>query len=209
MKSRCSIKQALMETIGNDKMVNEVKQWRCCLIRYYQDSSKLYLHLPYSQENLSKIRKVKGAVWNKIDKRWEMKYSAEKVIELKTHFPKLEEVVSDKRVNSTIHKDFDYESYVVEMRLRGFSQSTIKNYSNHVNRYYKFCDENEFQIDEIRKYLNYLLSENQTSHSYVNQAISAIRLYLGGIKDISYESIKVPRPKTEKKLPTVTVNLLE
>ncbi len=55
----------------------------------------------------------------------------------------------------------------------------------------------------ISEYLLYLLDEKKLSHSYINQAVSAIKLLCKNIFNISIINVDIPRPKGEKKLPVV------
>lgn len=192
-----------MVTIGNGKIGCDEKHWRCYLIRYTIDSSKISVQLPYSKENLSKIRKLKGAFWNKDKKRWELDFSEHKLKELKAQFPDAEKIEIRTTTEKKVHSDFRYDEYIAEMKLRGYSPSTLRTYSDHVNRYIDYCTKNDLQISEVRKYLEFLTCDNHLSHSFLNQAISAINLYLKSIIQLNPDKIKVPRPKREKKLPQV------
>ena len=173
------------------------------MIRYTIKSDIIYLNLPYSSENVFKIRKVKSARWNKTSQRWEMPHTESKLKELMLLFPEAEEVRITEKNIAKWHPDFKYKEYVTELKLRGYSESTLKVYSDHVNRYISYCSRKNINIDEIRIYLNVLLSDKNLSHSFVNQAISAIKIYLSEISGMKIEKIKIPRPKKEKKLPQV------
>lgn len=57
--------------------------------------------------------------------------------------------------------------------------------------------------DEVRQYLLYLLDQRGTSHTYVNQVLSALKFFYGAVLQRSGVAINVPRPKRERRLPEV------
>ncbi len=93
---------------------------------------------------------------------------------------------------------------VKQLKLRGYSQRTIKAYCGHVRRFEVFRSQGGEKVGsgkEIEAYSLALL-EMGRSHAYVNQAISALKFYmehvLGERRGASYV-----RPKKERKLPNV------
>jgi len=67
-----------------------------------------------------------------------------------------------------------------ELKLNGYSQKTRKTYLGHVQRFISFNlkDTKDLGGDDIRKYLLFLLETKENTHSYVNQAVSAIKFFL-------------------------------
>ncbi len=96
------------------------------------------------------------------------------------------------------------EKLVTTLRLKGYSRSTEKAYLGHVNRFLdslnvRYCD---LQPEHVRSYIRGLLQEDK-SHIYVSQAISALRFWIWEVeKRVGSRQIWV-FPKREKKLPTV------
>lgn len=86
----------------------------------------------------------------------------------------------------------------------GYSPNSIKNYLSHINKCLNYT-KNKVDYTAINAYVFYLMDEKDRSHTYVNQAISAMKLYLK--INLGEESIDgiiyINRPKTEKKLPKV------
>ena len=90
------------------------------------------------------------------------------------------------------------------MRLRGLRAKTLKSYVGHSRRLVGHFGKapEEISQEEIRSYLTEILEEG-ASHSYVNQCISALKfLYTDALK-LSRHLDGLPRPKKERKLPTV------
>jgi len=95
-----------------------------------------------------------------------------------------------------------------ELMARGYSSKTIKAYSSHVKKFYthwqmKQCNQSETTPRHyVQKYSLYLLKKG-CSHSYVNQAISAIKFYYRHILLQEELHTSYVRPKKEHKLPSV------
>ncbi|ACB84610.1 tyrosine-type recombinase/integrase [Natranaerobius thermophilus] len=98
------------------------------------------------------------------------------------------------------------------LKLKGYTEKTIKAYIGHIKRFLK-VGLNINNKEDIQSHIIFLL-ENNNSHSYVNQAISALKLLnneitkkgyvdVHGIKTCVNQQIKVNRPKKERKLPNV------
>jgi len=93
----------------------------------------------------------------------------------------------------------------IELKLMGYSFKTIKAYRNHIKRFFEFARKNpeELEVNDIRKYLFFLLDQRACSHSYVNQAVSALKFLCGNVLKRNHLIINIPRPKKERKLPEV------
>lgn len=71
------------------------------------------------------------------------------------------------------------DQYVAEMKIRGFTWATQKVYLGHVRRWLLWQHEREGDSTEVnaRAYILHLIDDRQCSHSYANQAISALKLF--------------------------------
>lgn len=92
-----------------------------------------------------------------------------------------------------------------QLILKGFTQKTIKVYMSHSKLFLEYTNkrENKLKREDVEGYMFYLLNIQNNSHSYVNQAISSIKiLYKDVLKkgDLVYH---IPIPKKEKKLPNI------
>ncbi|MGN7456029.1 site-specific tyrosine recombinase/integron integrase [Paenibacillus pasadenensis] len=106
----------------------------------------------------------------------------------------------------------DFVRFVEDMKLRGCSPKTIRAYTGHVRRFFQKGEnvrDGETSHDpvedspgiSVRAYSLQLLEEGK-SHSFVNQAISALKFYRKNIEGEDAASAYV-RPKKEHKLPNV------
>ena len=92
-----------------------------------------------------------------------------------------------------------------ELRLRGYSRRTRKVYLGHARRFLRYLgtDEPRSPEDDARRFLLHLLEERQVSRSYVNQAVSAVKFLYRYVLEAEAPTLRIPRPKVERKLPVV------
>ena len=152
-----------------------------------KEGDKLKLKFPYDEKIVQVIRNIKDREYNPDDRTW---------------------TIPNNSINlNFINNEFEIcvESFEQLLALKGYSNSTKKAYRAHINRFKKYLkkDINEINIDDIKKYMYYLINTEDNSNSYTTQAYSAIKLYCTYIlnKNIEYENF--PRPKTIKPLPKV------
>ncbi len=106
-----------------------------------------------------------------------------------------------------IVKNEDYSSETTLLRnylkQKGYSPKTLKSYTGHLERFLTFS-KGEIDKNTINEYILYLLEEKQSSHSYANQSINALKAYIC-MKNKSREIVidSILRPKKEHKLPKV------
>lgn len=86
-----------------------------------------------------------------------------------------------------------------QLKLRGYSHRTIKAYCGHVKRFKDFKAEGK--PSSIEDYSLALLGKGR-SHSFVNQAISALKFYSAHVLG-EKQGASFVRPKKERKLPNV------
>lgn len=101
-----------------------------------------------------------------------------------------------------------YRRMAEELRLRGYRQKTRKAYLGHVRRFLAWADAagvrpEAIDGDHLRAFLLRLLEEKGVSHSYANQAVSALRFLYGSVLGHPVGSLRLPRPKRQRKLPVV------
>ena len=91
------------------------------------------------------------------------------------------------------------------LKLKGYSPKTIKSYRNHILRFFDYVKKSPEEVSDrdIRNYMLYLLETLSCSHSYVNQALSAIKIYFVEIAHRSDLTYDLKRPKKEKTLPEI------
>lgn len=99
----------------------------------------------------------------------------------------------------------DLESMEQQVILKGFSEKTRKAYLGHANRFLRVMmkDLRNITSDDIRRYLAEQLEARKRSHAYVSQALSSIKFLFKHVLQRNIDSMDIPRPKKEHKLPQV------
>ena len=96
------------------------------------------------------------------------------------------------------------ENLETELKLRGFSDKTVKSYLFHNRKFLEFTKKNSNEItqEDIKKYLAYVISEKKLKPSSVNLSLSALKFFYDGIlKKKIFTDVKTV--KLEKKIPIV------
>lgn len=90
-----------------------------------------------------------------------------------------------------------------EMRLRGFSQKTIKSYLLYIEACLRFVRKSPRDVDgaDVRRYIDYLASAGKSA-STLNSAYSALQFYFGKILHRKF-FMSIPRAKKPHTLPVV------
>jgi integrase/recombinase XerD len=98
---------------------------------------------------------------------------------------------------------FSFKNY---MNYRRYSQNTIKTYSDALDVFFRFFQNNTIENltkeDLIQFNTEYILKKNLSS-SYQNQVINAIKLFYRNRFNRSMEVDFIQRPRREKRLPNV------
>lgn len=91
-----------------------------------------------------------------------------------------------------------------EMRLRGYSHKTRSLYRGHVERFYRTRDPGNLRCteEECREWLLSLLDRG-LSHSYMTQALSALKFLHRNVLHDSAPVARIPRARDGRYLPTV------
>jgi site-specific recombinase XerD len=99
----------------------------------------------------------------------------------------------------------DVKKLMFELEYRNYSANTISTYcecmlvlENRVNK-----PLHQVTSDELKYFLHHQLIEQNRSTSYINQCISAFKIFTQDVLKKQWDGIKIKRPRREKKLPTV------
>ena len=225
-----------------------------CMVVYLSKltDSLLAIQFDYDREIVTAIKMIHGRRWHPAEKLWTIPYTYTAISQLIETLQNFElHVDSDLRAESpqlqhlktkrVLQWNNEYKQKLKEaLQIRGYSIKTVKTYSSHVERYFLFLSEREFNSDRygcnsenestnsfensntgvndlidksnrkseknspnlaIHAYTLALLNK-KLSHSYVNQAISAIKFYYEKVLHQEAAPSYI-RPKKEKKLPNV------
>lgn len=92
-----------------------------------------------------------------------------------------------------------------KLTIRGYSPKSCKAYLGHARRFIQHYKTNPHELDELhlQKYVLDMLESKELSHSFVNQAVSALKFLYKYVLNLPDVVCEMPRPKKEKKLPNV------
>ena len=92
-----------------------------------------------------------------------------------------------------------------EMRIRNYSERTIKTYLYSVKQVGLHFNQppGKITVSQYKSYLYYLINKHQASVSRINQDISAWKILQQDILGRKWEKVMIRRPRREKKLPIV------
>jgi site-specific recombinase XerD len=102
-------------------------------------------------------------------------------------------------------KIFCPESYLQKLELKRYAASTIRTYVSCFETFINHYSDREVQNlneNDVRHYLQKLIRDG-SSHSYINQAINAIKFYYEIVLEMPNRFYAVERPRAEEKLPEV------
>jgi site-specific recombinase XerD len=167
-----------------------------------KDGDYLIVSFKYSEKRVERIRQVRGRRWDGENKVWRVPYSLDNI-------KKIKEIFVDEKVILNFQY-FSENKVIIEkcmelLKLKGYSQKTADVYVSHIRQFINFNNESISKIRsrDIKKYLLYLLNERKLSHSFVNQAVSAIKFLFIKVLKKKDIIVDIPRPKKENKLPQV------
>lgn len=183
---------------------------------------------PFSRDQVSKIKTIKGRRWYPNDRYWAVPYTEETVKYLTRVFVEgvfvesstltkdsnftneTDQLGNTKETKESLPSMSDRTSELIllvrkELELRGYSDKTIKAYVGQICRYQGFLKKDlaDSTNEDVRDFLHYLLRDKGKSHAYVNQTLSALKFLLTKVLYIKGASERLPRPKREHKLPDV------
>lgn len=176
------------------------------MINVLDAGNELKITFPYSADSITKIKKLKGHHWNPNEKAWFILNCKENVRDLEEHFRA--EGINTVDVKPLVDPSNPtmYSQMKEELILKGYSYKTMKSYLGHIRRFEEYLNKpvSDINTDNIKSYMYYLVHDKETSHSFANQSISAIKfLWVYILHRPDYEIEMLPRPKKERKLPNV------
>lgn len=91
------------------------------------------------------------------------------------------------------------------MQIRNYSEKTIRSYVTSISNLATFfhLPAEDISVDQFKHFLHHRITNDKVSVSLINQSISAFKILQQDILKRDWESIKVKRPRKEKKLPIV------
>lgn len=92
-----------------------------------------------------------------------------------------------------------------EMRIRGFSENTLKSYLGWVKDFVRYYmrPPDELGLEDVHRYQLYLTEEREVAPSTINVAVAALRFFYGVTLDVEWDIERVPYQKKGRRLPEI------
>ena len=169
------------------------------------DDGRLRVVLPYAPERVDKIKTIPGRRWDAEQKHWTVPATTGMVEQLVSLF-----TGDEIRVDLALHRDWDTIERILtavenELTLRRYSPKTHEAYLGHLRRFLDHFGRATETLTggELKAYFLDLV-HNGISHSYQNQAISAVKFLYRHVLKRPEILTDLPRPVRKKKsLPAV------
>ena len=161
-------------------------------MKIIEKSGLIHVEIPYNKEHIKSLKRIGSGQWNPAAKAWV--FPMDKKEDLETMQKGIVKIQAYSKEAALLRN---------HLKQKGYSPKTLKSYTGHLERFLIYS-RGEVDKSSINEYILYLLEEKQSSHSYANQSINAIKNYvrlIGKSQEIVIDSIM--RPKKEHKLPKV------
>lgn len=181
------------------------------VIEIWKENELAVSFRPDHGKYIAKIKQIKGRKYMASNTVWVVPYN-EETIQCLQHVFASDMVVWDTRIpldKYARYRTFGLQKELLEkmanhMKLRGYSQQTRKAYLSHLGRFLGYCENSIEKVssESIEQYLLQLIEEKK-SHAYVNQTVSALKIFCKEILYRGTAEISFPRMKKEERLPDV------
>lgn len=151
---------------------------------FYHYTQRLW-SLPNTTENIALVRKLFGK-------------------KLQTEDSKAPSAIPSFEISEKIQVELD-RNYQ-KMSLKGFSESTLRNYQSNLRQFFKYFEKaelTEVTKEQIEGFVFYLKSKYKISEQKQNQMVNAIKCYYEHTLGMPREYYEITRPKKSKDLPNV------
>jgi integrase/recombinase XerD len=173
------------------------------------EPGRLVVQLPYSPERIAAIKGVPGRQWHPEEKYWSVPNTPGTIDRIRSLFAG-DRIVVATTVQATVGAGKPKLSTAQvaklvaamdrELTLRRYSPKTCQVYLGHVKRFLVHFGQpaETLAADQIRGYF-LRLAQDKVSHSYHNQAISAVRFLYLEVLRLPERVENLPRPVRERK----------
>ena len=164
------------------------------------DANRVALHMQYDAERIRAVRTIPGARWDPTQRCWSLPATERTLERLRIIFADATLRIPPRpgTVTAALNR------YDELLRLRGYSARTSKAYVGHIRRFLEHCGREpaEATPDDVHAYMLDAVDAKK-SRAYINQLVSALRLFALRVLGHSKLIENVPRPRRERKLPGI------
>lgn len=171
--------------------------WTAKLIKRGGES-RIAIYFEKNQDWIDRIKQQEGSRWSQTLGVWHLPDTFEnrmlfQIVETPIKLPSTEGIAQ-------------IEKFKCWLLSRRYSNSTISTYTEALKTFLTFYNDKtvaEINNDDVIRYNNEYILNNNLSASYQNQIVNAIKLFFSTIRETKIEIEKIHRPKREKILPNV------
>lgn len=187
------------------------------------EDDELIVRFPFSRDLVTEIREVPGRRWVPSQKHWTipgriapLRYLLSRLNRMPDAEIRLDPAVQALATTARTpltrppgrHRGRTLgtlERMEEELTLRGYSRRTRKSYLGQARRFLESTDDppHALRPEAARQFVRELLEERGVTHSYADQAVSALKFLYKRVLRRPLDDLDVPRPKRQRKLPTV------
>lgn len=199
----------------------------------HKNTTKLGLVFPINSSLQQQLKKQADARWSRTLKKWVAPCTLQNVqiiLAISNRFtvsetvykhltpplnqPKVQQAPSANPTSTivTIQRQWHANNFVLLERVRtvlhlkGYSNSTIKTYSNEIVQYFnelKLNDAATISVQRVVAYLEYCLVEKKLSEATLHSRLNALKFLYEQVLQYEHFFWQVPRPKKHLQLPKV------
>jgi len=151
---------------------------------------------------VTEIKRLTGSAWSQTNKCWYVPDVTEyrKLFQLSTDF----EIGKSVLMKISANNQEQLQRLVNQLQLKGYSQSTIRCYSQEFAQFLYYLNEKEVQNCsevEVKSFLLYCINNIKLKENTLHSRISGIKFYFEKVLFTPKIFLEIPRPKKQLKLP--------
>lgn len=170
---------------------------------------RMRVETSYNKEVIKILRRIPGRSWEPRERAWffpDSPANTDMLLQGLYRTGMFHAATEKNRKNFPV-PPMVMERMLRELRLKGYSRNTLKNYTKHLEWFFDrtLLDPLEVRTEDISLYLDGLRSVAGISRSYTVQCISALKnLYRYGYPDMKRNPAdRIPLPKKEERYPDI------
>lgn len=183
------------------------------LLRPVANAARIKFRIPYPMKaEREAFKMLDGSFYHYHQRLWSLPNTPAHVKQVEALFGKkmivMETSVPAKipsfEISEKIQNELDRNHQ--KMRLKGFSEATIRNYQSNLTPFLKYFEAaayREITKEQIEGFVYYLISKYKISEQKQNQLINAIKCYYEHTLGMPREYYTITRPTKSKDLPNV------
>ncbi|MBL7811747.1 MAG: tyrosine-type recombinase/integrase [Bacteroidetes bacterium] len=169
----------------------------------YKGEKRFALRYTYNDTLNQSVRKIPGSRFSRTLGCWHIPAAKQHLIDLIRDLqPAGPESVLHETAGQTLPEWL--EDYTRQIKIRGYSQSTLKNYRGNILlfwHYFQKQDIRNLQRREIEKFLEFLLDARKYGASSLNSMVNAIKFLYEKVWGQPRAVYQLPRAKKQEQLP--------